>query len=823
MIIKSGENIALRSGEKNVSYKELIQKIHLFSERIKKKQGRAIIFSENREAWVYSFFACWNQAIIPVPVDFLSTSEDVRYIINDCRPEVIFCSSLQKPIIDEALYGLSLSPEIIILDHYESVDASKFPSEISFKDNPHDTAVIIYTSGTTGKAKGVMLSFENLQTNIDAVCKEIRIFMPDDRVLMLLPVHHILPLLGTVVMPLTVGCTIAISPSMAPEEIIKTLKENKITLIIGVPRLYAAIRKGIKDKIEKSAIAKMLFSLAEKISSKTFSKKVFGTVHKKFGGNIKYMISGGAALDPAIAKDFRTLGFEILEGYGLTEAAPIISFARPGIKKLGTPGQLLSKVQAEIRDNEIVVKGPNIMQGYFEKPEATAEVLKDGWLHTGDLGYFDQEGYLFITGRKKEIIILSNGKNINPVEIEEKLESISHFVKEAAVFQDGDSLKAVVVPNFQKLIELQADEIEKYFNKNVLQVYNQSVAPYKMLVQLTISNTDLPRTRLGKIQRFLLPALLTEKIKKIEKIEDLEIEEFQIFKKYFKEEKKVNIQPSHHLIINLGLDSLDRVSLQVFIETTFGISIEMKQLTSFENIQQLCEFIHEHKKHTVFEKINWSLILKQKINLKLPSSWITSNIIVKISHLFFTLLFRFQSKGSSNIPNEPFIIVANHQSFFDGLLVASSLKFKQMNRTFFYAKEKHLRNPLIKFFAKRNNIIIMDLNHNLKESIQKMAEVLKRRKNLIIFPEGTRTVDGSLGDFKKTFAILSSELNVPIVPVSIQGAYEVLPRGKILPKLFRKIRIEYFKPIYPDGHTYDSLSDKVRSVIEEKLEKQKCC
>jgi long-chain acyl-CoA synthetase len=530
------------------------------------------------------------------------------------------------------------------------------------------------------------------------------------------------------------------------------------------------------------------------------------------------MVSGGAAIDSAVASDFRTLGFEILDGYGMTEAAPMISFTHPGKMKIGSPGFLLYCIKAEIRDNEIVVSGPNVMQGYYGKPHETADVIKDGWLYTGDLGYIDDKGYIFITGRKKEIMVLSNGKNINPVEIEEQLITISPVIKEVGVFQDGDRIRAIVVPDRHKIEELQIEDIDQYFTRNVLQKYNQSVVPYKMIMQLSVSQVDLPRTRLDKIQRYLLPTLATEKKQTSGPKEDIKLEEYKLLKEYLFQEKKLDVYPDQNLILDLGLDSLERVGLQVFIETSFGVSMEMEQLTAFENILKLSEYLHEHKKHLSFEKINWSHILKQKIQIKLPSTWITSNIAVRFSHLFFKVFFRFNGKGVANIPSEPCIIVSNHQSFLDGLFVASFLKFAQMRKTFFYAKEKHIRSPFLKFLANRNNIIIMDLNHNLKESIQKMAEVLKKEKNLIIFPEGTRTKDGTLGDFKKTFAILSRELNVPIVPVSIHGAFEALPRGRKFPRPFRQICVEFMKPIYPGNHSYESLSDLVRSNIQNKLD-----
>ncbi len=459
------------------------------------------------------------------------------------------------------------------------------------------------------------------------------------------------------------------------------------------------------------------------------------------------------------------------------------------------------------------------MKGYLNKPEETAEVLRDNWLYTGDLGYLDKDGFLFITGRKKEIIVLSNGKNINPVEIEEQLLKVHPVVKEAGVFQDGDRLRAIIVPDLKVYGEQDFANIREYLRQNVFQPYNQSVVPYKMVLSFSVSTEELPKTRIGKIQRFKLKDMASEPEARNENEQQVKLEEYQIIKHYLENEKKMKVMPSHHLEMDLGLDSLDKVSLQVFIESTFGIQMEITDIVKFETILALSEFVHSHKLKQKAEKINWSEILKQKIHLKLPSTWITGNVFFKLSKVFFSIYFRFRPKGHKNIPDDsPCIFVANHQSFFDGLFLASLLKFKLMRKTYFYAKEKHIRNPFVKFLANRNNIIIMDLNHNLKESIQKMAEVLRKKRNLIIFPEGTRTKDGKMGDFKKTFAILSRELNVPVVPVSISGAFEALPKGSFFPKPFKKIKVEFHQPIYPENHSYDSLSDLVRNKIERNVD-----
>jgi long-chain acyl-CoA synthetase len=497
----------------------------------------------------------------------------------------------------------------------------------------------------------------------------------------------------------------------------------------------------------------------------------------------------------------------------------MITFTHPGKVKIGSPGFPLFCTNVEIRDGEIVISGTNIMKGYYRKPEETAEVLKDGWLYTGDLGYFDPQGFLHITGRKKEIIVLSNGKNINPSEIEDQLMKVHPIVKEAGVFQDGDRLRAIIVPNLNVYGNEDISKLRDYIRHQVLQPYNQTVVPYKMVLSFSVSMEELPKTRIGKIQRFKLKEFAIEpETKNEESDSQITLEEYHLLKTYIENEKKVKVYPSYHLEMDLGLDSLDKVSLQVFIESSFGIQMEISEIVKFENVLALAEFIHTHKLKQKAEKINWSEILKQKIHIKLPSTWFAGNMFFKLSGVFFSLYFRFKRKGEANIPASPCIIVANHQSFFDGLILASMLKINLMRKTYFYAKEKHIRSSFVKFLANRNNIIIMDLNHNLKESIQKMAAVLRKKKNLIIFPEGTRTKDGKMGDFKKTFAILSRELNVPVVPVTINGAFEALPKGSIFPKPFKKIQVEFHKPIFPENHSYDSLSDVVRNKIERTLD-----
>ena len=269
---------------------------------------------------------------------------------------------------------------------------------------------IIYTSGTTGTPKGVMLSYQNILYNIRAVSEDVPIYKPDINMMVLLPLHHSFPFIGTLLAPMYVGATVYIAEGLNAESIMKTLKEGKIGFIVGVPKLYEALAKGIMNKINSSTIAKLMYKLAGAIGSRTLSKKLFKAVHQKMGGYIEHLVCGGAALSDEVAQIYKTLGFSVLTGYGMTECAPMISFTRPNRDKIGYSGELLHGLELTFSDEgEILVKGPNVMLGYYNRPEETAEVLKDGWLHTGDLGILDKNG-LKITGRIKEILVTSNGK-----------------------------------------------------------------------------------------------------------------------------------------------------------------------------------------------------------------------------------------------------------------------------------------------------------------------------------------------------------------------------------------------------------------------------
>lgn len=840
------DKVAIIAGKREVTFAQMLQHIGTyavpldfdpadFSGDADEQRPKCLIYAPNSEGWVYALYAIWAKKGIAVPIDATSTAEDLAYILSDCTPSHVWTTHTKMDTMREAMHQSGVHPKVLFIEDMLSsaIDnatpndaASPAPlSVLQLSDDVLRIALIVYTSGTTGSPKGVMLTFDNLLANIEGVWKDVHIFDERRRTMMLLPVHHVLPLMGSVIAPLLSGGGIAICPSLSGTDIMATLNRGKVAIIIGVPRLWQTLYQGIKQKIDASLVTKALFWLCAKIQSRKLSRFVFQSIRKKMGGHLDFCVCGGAALDIEIGRGMKTLGLDVLEGYGMTEAAPVIAFTRPGDIRPGCVGKALPAVQCKLKDGELCAKGRNIMAGYYHRPEETAAVLKDRWLHTGDLATIDEEGYITITGRTKEIIVLSNGKNINPTELEFKLEKFTDLVKEAAVVPEGDRLCAIIVPQKDWAQEKNEEELEAALKEQVLKPYNQSVETYKRVLNLFVFHGDLPRTKLDKLQRFKLEALLKAGVHTASKPELVEptFEEYRLIKQYILDEKHPKqVLPTDHIETDLGFDSLDKVGLQGFIEQTFGMELTVEDVARFANLADMAEHVAQFKTQMERADVDWHALLHdEQVGQPLPDTWPTGPWLVHMFKTFFKMHFRLASKGVKNIPAKgPFILAANHQSYLDGMFVMAYVNPRQIRNTYFFAKEKHVNTPLRRWLASRHNVVVLHQN-NMKQSIQALGDVLRQNKNIIIFPEGTRTATGALGDFKKMFAILSLELRVPIVPVVINGAFEALPRGRKWP-LPKKIVVEYLSPITPaEGSTYDSLTAQVRQAIQEKLKKQK--
>lgn len=816
--LRRRNSLALLFGDIALSYHELLEALFAYGRLLPPGCRKVAICSENRPEWIFALYGAWQRGCTVVPLDSVAPPEEIAYMLRDCEPELLFCSRQTWWEIRNALASLPHPPAIRVFEECPREFPSVGQDVKALQRDLDETALIIYTSGTTGSPKGAMLSFRNMEANARAVTRDVPLFTPETRALVLLPIHHVLPLGGTIIAPLAAGGTCVFSPSMASGDILGTLQRHGVTVMVGVPRLFSLIMKGIRQKIQRALLPRMLFSLARRAKSPLLSKLLFRKVHQRFGGKIRYLICGGAPLDDDVARDFKALGFDLLTGYGMTETAPLISFTRPGTLRIGASGQISPVNQVRIQDGEILVRGSNVMQGYYHRPEETAAVIREGWLHTGDLGYVDAQGFLFVTGRKKDILVLPNGKNINPEELESRILGGFDAVEEIGICLHEEALHAVILPDFTALADKGVHAVEEYFRWEVIGEYNQTAAPSKKIMNFTLVKEELPKTRLGKIRRFLLPERIAKPHTPRGSTPEPETPVYLGIKGFLEKQTDKPLFPEAHLEIDLGMDSLDKVALATYLGASFGVKIGDEELLRYSTLGEMAAYVEREKVKMEEEQIDWGAILRASEDLELPR---TSPFHITLGKLFRFLLrcyFRITVTGEENLPEHPFLLVANHQSYLDGLVAGTSLPLWAARGLYFYASEQTFQKGWQRRFITRHRVILVEINRDLKLSLQKLAAVLQRGDSLIIFPEGGVTRDGKMMPFRKTFAILGRELQIPLVPMALEGTYQALPRGERIPRFRQKIRVTFLLPVMPEDLSYEELAAKVRSRIQEKAE-----
>lgn len=818
------KRIAVTYGEQKISYADVIKYVNYYSEFLDITKGdRSALMMENRPESIFSFFSIWAKKGIAMSLDAGYTVDQLAYVLGDSTPKYLFVSNKTKKVAEEANSKLNNIIKIINVDELVLPAEYKIKKEEFENDSNDDVAVIVYTSGTTGNPKGVMITYENIKTNMEGV-RAVDLVNETDVILAMLPYHHIMPLCFTLILPMYMGVPIVLLTEISSSSLLKTLQENRVTVILGVPRVWEMLDKAIMIKINESSLAKFMFKMAEKINSMAIRKMLFSKVHKQFGGHIRLMVSGGAKIDKNILEDFRTMGFCAIQGYGMTETAPIIAFNVPGRERSDSAGEVIPNVEVKIADDgEILVKGKNVMKGYYNNEKATEEAFdKDGWFHTGDLGRMDGK-YLIIIGRKKEMIVLPNGKNIDPNDIENEIIKNTDLIKEIAVTEYKEQLLAIIYPDFQQIEAKKIVNIKDAIKWEVIDKYNVTAPNYKKIHDIKIVKKELPKTRIGKIRRFMLKDLIEDKDDVIEQKEEKKAivvppemkEKFDIINKYIDERYHKAIDLDSHIELDLGFDSLDIVEFMNFLNETFGINLVEQDFVENKTISAIIKLVNE-KAGKFVEKVdkneNLKKIIESDSDVKLPKDARYAKFLRVILGPFFRFYFKYKCIDKENIKDGAGIIVGNHQSYLDGFMVNNVFTTKEMNDNYYIATALHFKSKTMKYLANHGNIILVDANRNLKNTLQAAAKVLKNNKKLIIFPEGARTRDGQLHEFKKTFAILAKDLNVPIYPFVLKGAYEAFPYNKKFPKR-NNVSVQFLERIEPNNKTVEELVEETKSNI----------
>lgn len=486
------------------------------------REDRIAILCESRPEFAIGMFASIQTGAITVPLDIKLTVSEHSNILNDCNPRILFCSSHYLEHAIELKNNVSSIEKIYVLDedereNQEIESISKLEGDIS-KDlgcprSLDETALIVYTSGTTGNPKGVMISFGNIYSQLRDFEHLLKL-SSKDTFLSLLPLNHLLELNVGFFATLYVGAKVVYIKSLSPKELTNVMAEKGITHMIVVPLIAKMLKNSVEKQIKKQPkkvqqIFNFMYKLAKYMPRKV-RRIMFKTVIDGLGGKLECFVCGGAPLENNVAEFFDRIGIPAFQGYGLTETSPVISTNRYNQNKIGTVGQALPSVKVKLSDvNEILVSGPNVMLGYYGKEEMTKEVIdEDGWFHTGDIGEIDNEGYLKITGRIKNMIVLGGGKKIFPEEVEAVLEA-SELIKELCVLSlkiksgnkaGTEEVGAIIVPS-DNLLNKDDEEIQKIIENEVKTLSEKSLASYKTPTIVIIHKDELPKTSTRKVKR----------------------------------------------------------------------------------------------------------------------------------------------------------------------------------------------------------------------------------------------------------------------------------------------------------------------------------
>jgi long-chain acyl-CoA synthetase len=835
------------------TYRDLVNGVasvaRSLSERGIGKGDRVALLSENRPEWIFAYLSTVSLGAVIVPFDAQLTEREIALLLASSGAKAVFVSAACRPKLprDHSLMMFSFDPGEGLSFH-EMLTAHP-DAGIPPAPSPGDPAALLYTSGTTGDPKGVMLSHGNLVSNRESAI-QLNLIGQGDNLLCLLPLHHTYPAIACIFYALAVGATVTILNSLKGPDITACMKETNVSVMIGVPQLFAGLRRAIFDEIQKKPavvrlIVKLLLAanrLFRTITKKNMGKTLFGAVHAKFGPAFRLFASGGAKLDADVYVDMTDLGFTIIEGYGLTETSPVCTFNPLSRQKPGSIGIPIPGVEVRIANpdesgqGEIAVRGPNVMLGYYRKPQETAEVLRDGWFYTGDLGFRDKDGYFFITGRSKEMIVLPTGKKIFPEELEKFYKQIP-AIKEICLIQGERGLEAAVVPDFDYLRKMNLSNSRETISFEIEDLA-KDLPPYKRISGLKIFKDPLPVTRLGKLRRSLVKDLYDKGGERAEKAVqeiDSDLLSTPVGKKFlaclepFAAKKK--IVPDDNLELDLGLDSLARVELVVSIEKSYGISLPESFGSEIFTVKDAVTKIREliaagPVKAGERVRLTWAEILAQEPSDEVRQALsLESGPLCRIGKYFFQgflkALFkvygRLSVRGVRNLPQKgPYIIAPNHLSLVDAPAVTASVTWGIGSQMFFLGTTDFFGGPMTSRAAKLLQVIPVDMDARLYGALQLSAFVLRKGKILCVFPEGGRSRDGSIKEFKKGVGIIARELNIPIVPAAINGTYQMMASGKSFPRPV-KVTVSFGKPIYPGDLDYDGIVKKLYEEVVKLL------
>jgi long-chain acyl-CoA synthetase len=836
-------------------YGELARKIDRLAAGLGKagidRGTTVVLFAPNAPEWVLAALALIRLGAIPVPLDVRLGAKQLRHCLedSDCRfalatSDTMSALSENHPNPDD-LTLIALDPERPEEDddgprfaHWWGDLLADAPAQRGTAE-PDDVAVLFYTSGTTGAPKGVPLSHANLSHNVEGLLAADIVEGPE-RALLPLPLHHVYPFTVGMLVPLRVGATIVFPAGISGSEIARALAEGNVTVVLGVPRLYQALMQTIRRRIGNEGLQAKLFAtllrccrLARERWGWNLGRLVFRPLRRRLGPGLHLLVAGGSKLDADLAADLEGLGFDVLTGYGLTETSPIVALNAPGAKNLNSAGRPLRGMEIKIvpleekEGGEITVKGPSVFAGYRNLEAETEEAFtEDGYFRTGDIGHLDEAGFLFVTARVKETIVLAAGENIYPETVEEPFLQ-SDLVAEAAVLEHDGRLALLVVPDAKALRRRDEADATAAIERECKAISGR-LPSYQRIAQVIVTKESLPRTTLGKLRRHELPALL-ERAKKGETAPEgestLSAADQSLLEKprakrtwEWLEERYADrrFTPDSSLFTDVGIDSLDWVDVSLELEREIGVRLDEAAIKEIETVRDLLEAV------TVAESGGdngepqaLSAEQRQWLEDKGSARRVIARLLIGLDLVLLHTLCRLHVEGREHLPDSgPFVLAPNHTSYLDPLVIMAALPGRLRQATYWAGDDGVMFStaPRRAFSRLFNVFPINPLQ--ARTALAFGRAILEEGGILTWFPEGRRSKDGTLLRFEPGIGQLAELQPAPLVPVWIEGTFEAWPTDRTWPRP-HPIRVRFGQPIDPTTIEPTDRQNRRRAIADQ--------
>ncbi len=812
-----------REGFSRTTYRELREGALATAARLAalgvRPGDRVILAGQNHPAWPTAYFGLLYAGAVAVPVDPGLLGPQLANIVRSSGARVALWDGGVEA--KGGAFVRVVFPDLRAIDILDFTDGAAHagkPGELSppvFTAKGADLASIIYTSGTTGDPKGVMLSHANFTAMLAAIAPVFPL-KETDRVLSVLPLHHTFEFTCGLLLPLSRGARILYLDELNAERLAEGLARGRITGMVGVPALWQMLERRILARVkEQGPAAAMAFDWALELN-RLLGKRLginagrvfFGSVHDALGGNARFLISGGAALPKGTAELFAGLGLPLAEGYGLTEAAPVLTVARASVKaKPGNVGPAVPGVELKIKDpddrgvGEVLARGPNVMVGYANNADATALAIDpEGWLHTGDLGKLDDRKRLVIVGRQKDVIVSASGENVYPDDVENLLGK-PDGVKELAIVgvddgKGGERVACLAVPEGDPPADLSYDALpppsraERHERalaslREAFQKLPRSAQP----AVVHLWEADLPRTATRKVKRSEVRAVLATLVSATDATgtsngEGAGGSPVRHAVAAIAGKSVAEIVAGTRLKGDLGFDSLMMMELASALEAQVGTGLDAGRLAACETVDEVERLAGAGAIEVARAVEGGRADVEAPIVLPKVVQDAAKRVLGTVQMGFYDRVMRPRVYGRAFIPhNRNTIVASNHASHLDMGFVKYALGSYGQDLVSLAAQDYFFDGGRLRraWFENLTNLAPFDRKGGLRQALRQAGDVLERGRTVLIFPEGTRSPDGRIHEFKPVVGHLALVYGVDILPVHLRGTREALPKGGKIP------------------------------------------